>query len=163
MYGRFSVKAILAGFLANVIFSGLFSTLCGFLVGTTLIVSTSASNAAANTATTTAQAASQMNTPPAIIVTILAGVLGALLGGYISGVLAPGAEVKTAIALSVFSVVAFALLWALVVRGGGSAAPTWVTLTSFLLMIPATIGGGALRALQQAPTYSPETGSFRAS
>lgn len=155
MEGRFNFKAILVGFIVDTFSSAVLSVIFGLLVGTTRMVSTPAANAVA----VNAQMAAQMNSPLGLLGTILTGVIGALLGGYVSGVLAPGAEIKTAAATGVFSVVAFALLWALVSRGGGAAVPAWVTLTAFLLTIPATVGGGALRALKTAPLYASDNSS----
>ena len=173
MDGRFSFKAIIVGLIVDVmatsIIGGIFVAIAGAAFFATALRApggvAAMNTMASNAATMTTQMTMLMSSPLVVVGMIVSGALGSLLGGYISGLLAPGAEIKNAVAMGALSLT-LGLLMVLANSGATtSGTPVWATIVSFLLTIPAAACGGALRAAKTTPGYyssESENDPFRA-
>ncbi len=78
---------------------------------------------------------------------LLLGLMFDLLGGYVAARLAPGEELRNAIAVGLLSGVSGALLGI----GQGDALPTWLQVAGPVLAIPFAAFGGYLRMPARPP------------
>lgn len=146
MEGRFSVKAILVGFLVQIFSGAIFATV-------TLVVaalSRGAGSLSAFGANLQIMVTSFFQSPFFIPAVLAMSLLSCLLGGYVTGMLAPRAEMKNAA-----GVVALSLIFTFATRSPvaappNAATPFWFAPAAWLITIFATLGGALWRARRAA-------------
>ena len=130
-----SFKAILIGFLVDILGSSIVAGIIGFIIGYRL-------GASGVPPTEIPERLAQMTGMQ--IVALIVGLLFSMFGGYVAALVAKENEIQNATATGVFSVI-IALLSTLIFT---QSAPLWFNVAAYLLTIPAAYLGGYLR-LQQ--------------
>ncbi|MFC1613914.1 hypothetical protein ACFL5K_01305 [Gemmatimonadota bacterium] len=146
---KFSIKAVIVGWLVDVLGSQIFGGILGVVAGVILVTK--------GTIDQETMQAYFSNSVWFLTVGFILGLCFTMLGGYLAARIAKFAELKHALGVGILSLVTGSLF---VLLTGANPGSTWLLLAALILTVPAALLGGYLRMVtakgKEPSTEAPE-------